>query len=337
MVWNKIKPVLSKINFALGRKPKIERCKDFRRFIPEPYESVLLISADFELAWAPRYDNQADNPLEHALELARQERENIPFILNLCEQYNIPITWATVGHLFLESCSRSNGKAHTEIPTVDQYSGLFWDFKGDDWFEYDPCSNIKHAPEWYAPDLIEKIIRSTVDHEIGSHSFSHIDCRDGICSPDLMRADLQVCKALAKAKGLELKSFVHPGNTIGNLKVLKEEGFISFRSGFTNKLSYPIQRQLGLWEYSNTFPINYRNDLSLKYQQNKYIRIIKRAINSNTVCVFWFHPSFEKVVCSQILPVLFAYLESQKDKIWITTHSKYAEWLNTEVSRHEIN
>ena len=42
-------------------------------------------------------------------------RENVPKILNLCEIYDIPITWATVGHLFLSNCKRVNKIAHPEI------------------------------------------------------------------------------------------------------------------------------------------------------------------------------------------------------------------------------
>jgi peptidoglycan/xylan/chitin deacetylase (PgdA/CDA1 family) len=323
-----IKPILSKLNFALGRNPQIIKNTYWKKYIPESYNSVLLISADFEMAWAWQYAKSLDDPIKAAKKMALRERKNIPMILELCDHFNIPITWATVGHLFLNDCTRNNGKAHPEIPDVKHYSGPYWDFYGDDWFKHDPCTNMHCSPEWYALDLIKQILKSPVEHEIGSHSFSHIDCRDGICSPELMRAELKVSKKLAEMNGIELKSFVHPGNTIGNLKILSEEGFTSFRSGNVNTLGYPIKNKSGLWEYSNTFSLSYRKDFSLKYQQNRYIRIVKRAIKSKTVCVFWFHPSFEEIVCRQIFPVLFEFITSQRNKIWITTHSKYAEWLN---------
>ena len=87
-----IKAQLSKAKFALGLSPEIEKCDDFRKFIPEPYSSVVLISADFELAWAWRYSKGFENSYEQALIKARQERRNVPKILSLCEQFNIPIT-----------------------------------------------------------------------------------------------------------------------------------------------------------------------------------------------------------------------------------------------------
>ena len=70
------------------------------------------VSADFELSWAFRH-----HPIEVARDRGRRERENIPSLLQIFERYAFPITWATVGHLFLESCTRpSHGLAHPEMP-----------------------------------------------------------------------------------------------------------------------------------------------------------------------------------------------------------------------------
>ena len=47
-------------------------------------------------------------PLEFGLKKAKQSRENVPVLLKIFEDFNIPITWATVGHLFLESCNKGD-------------------------------------------------------------------------------------------------------------------------------------------------------------------------------------------------------------------------------------
>lgn len=327
MISRKVKSKLSKVNFALGLNPKILKSIYWRNYVPEHFKAVLLISADFELAWAWRYTKSSTNPLERALSKAKQERMNIPLILDLCEQYNIPITWATVGHLFLESCNKNNGLVHPEIPQLSHFENNFWKFSGKDWFENDPCSDYKNAPEWYSPDLIRKILNSRVNHEIGCHTFSHIDCRDGVCPPDLMRAELRECIKLAKEFRINLKSFVHPGYTIGNLSVLAEDGFTNFRTNDRNVLGYPKKHQNGLWELEQTAEFVYRKNWSIDYHIYRYIAIIKKAIKSNTVCVFWFHPSFDPIVVEKIWPAVFRFIDENRENIWVTTNTEYVGWM----------
>jgi peptidoglycan/xylan/chitin deacetylase (PgdA/CDA1 family) len=323
-----LKPLLSKVKFALGLSPEITKNVNFRYFIPEPYSSVVLISADFELAWAWRYSKSFSDSYQVAIDMARKERANVPRILELCNQYNIPITWATVGHLFLESCEKVNGISHPEMPRLNHFENQFWKFSGKDWYEYDPGTDLKRDPEWYCPDLIKLIQESKVKHEIACHTFSHIDCCDEVCSPELMRAELQKCKDLAKDIGVDLTSFVHPGHTIGNLDVLKEEGFTNFRTDYRNVLGYPKKHSNGLWELEQTAEFNFRPEWSPEYHAERYKALVERSIKSNTVCVLWFHPSFDEVFLNQIWPDFFKYLDSVRDKVWITTHGEYFKFLN---------
>ena len=324
----KLKSQLSKINFILGRNPKIEKFSSFRRFIPEPYHSVITISADFELAWAWRYTKSSSDPLAKTLKKAELERKNVPVILELCEKFNIPVSWMTVGHLFLENCSKENGIPHADLPRLAHFENEFWKFEGDDWFEYDPCSNYKDAPEWYAPDLIEMILQSKVKHEIGCHTFSHIDCRDGVCPAGLFEAEVKECQKIAAKFNIELKSFVHPGHTIGNLDKLAEMGFTSFQSDPGNILGYPVRHKNGLWELKRTYEFVYRKDWSIDYHIYRYKKIIERAIKNHSVCNFWFHPSFEERFLLEIMPTIFSYLDSQRKNVFITTVQNYINWLN---------
>jgi predicted deacetylase len=171
------------------------------------------------------------------------------------------------------------------------------------------------------------IIDSKVKHEIGCHTFSHIDCKDEVCPPDLIRAELRECNKLAKERGINLKSFVHPGYTIGNLNVLAEEGFTNFRTNTRNVLGYPRKHKNGLWEFEQTAEFVYRKDWSIYYHRYRYIAIIKRAIRSNTVCVFWFHPSFDPIVVEKIWPEVFRFINENREIIWVTTHTGYVKWL----------
>jgi len=330
-----IKPLLSKINFAFGRNPEIEQRKNWRSFIPEPYMAVVLISADFELAWAWQYAKNSQNPLRNALIKARQERENMPKIISLCEQYNIPITWATVGHLFLEYCKRNNDIAHPELPRLNHFENAFWRFHGMDWFENDPCTDYQSDPEWYCPDLIRLVLDSSVKHEIGCHTFSHIDCRDEVCKPELLKAELRRCKQEAERLGIEIKSFVHPGHTIGNLDTIVSEGFTNFRTDYRNVLGYPKKHKNGLWQFEQTAEFVYRKGWSVEYHIYRYKEILKRAIKSNSLCVFWFHPSFDEKMLNEIIPQVFDFINSNSNTLWVTTHKAYIDYLEIKNAQYK--
>lgn len=324
-----VKYQFQKLNFILGRNPRFLKTENPQRFIPENYKAVVIISADFELAWAWRYSKSSKDPLAKSLHMARQERENLPKILDLCEKYNIPITWLTVGHLFLNSCSKENGIAHSTLPRIGNFENVFWKFSGSDWFEYDPCSDFRKDPLWYCPDLIEKITASKVEHEIGCHTFSHIDCRDEVCSPEVFQAEINASQTAAQILGImKMTSFVHPGHTIGNLETLASAGYKSFRTDNANILGYPVKHPSGLWEFSTTLEIDYNPNWSLDWQIKRYIKTFKRAIHKNALCYLWFHPSMNPTVIDQILPIIFEWLNLNRKKIWITNTKYYVNWLN---------
>lgn len=329
MIKNIIKTILSKTNFALGFKPKIEKSEENPDlYIPKPYKSVCLISADFELAWAFRYSKNNNTSIDRAIKKGLQTRKNVPKILKLCEDFNIPITWATVGHLFLDRCSRNNELAHPEIKRLPKFENEFWKYSSGDWFKDDPCTDYQSDPAWYCPDLINQILESPAGHEIGCHTFSHIDCSDAVCTDDVFLSEIQACKNASKRFKIKLKSFVHPGHQIGNLMNLFKEGFTSFRTDFGDKLSYPKKHPSGLWEFKNSLGIEYSKGWSVDYHKKRFITIIKRAIRHKRVCVLWFHPSFNDIIPDQVMPDIFKYLNKHRDEIWLTTHQEYAEWLN---------
>ncbi|MCK4662441.1 MAG: polysaccharide deacetylase family protein [Bacteroidales bacterium] len=320
--------ILSKINFELGRNPKIIRSKNKNDFIPHGYSAVFILSADFELAWAWRFSKYEKDPLKRAFKKAENARKNIPKILNLCDKYNIPITWATVGHLFLEECSKKENIAHPEMPRLSYFENKYWKFIKGDWYDADPCSNLTNNPLWYAPDIIKDIINRKVLHEIACHTFSHIDCSDEICLKEVFDKEISKCIELANKYNIKLKSFVHPGHTIGNLANLSKKGFTSFRTDYRNVLGYPKKHKTGLWEIKSTAEICYNNYWSEKYHIYRYKKIINRAIKYNKICYFWFHPSMDLCVADIILPNIFDHLAKNRDKIYITTTEKYINYLN---------
>ena len=323
-----LKSYLSKLSFELGKNPRNEKREDWRNFIPENKKAVLVISADFELAWAFRFTKGVENPIEYSEKKAMQSRENFPLMLDLCEKYNIPITWATVGHLFYESCSKENDLAHPEIKRINHFESPYWKFSDGDWFKDDPCTDINKNPEWYAVDLIDKIVNSSVKHEIGSHTFSHIDCRESVCSTEVFESELDECKRLAEAKELNLKSFIYPGHTFGNQKSLKKLGFTSYRSNVQNAIGYPYVDEHGTWVHKSTTEIDIRDNWSIDYHIYRYKKMVDRAIKNKANLHFWFHPSFSEDLPLKVLPELFKYIDERRDDIFITTMGEYTDWLN---------
>lgn len=331
-----IKSSLSKINFQLGRNPKIEKTHDFRKYIPEPYKAIFTLSADFELAWAWRYSKAYADPVDGALQRARLARSNMPLILKYCEDYHIPVTWATVGHLFLKSCACNGGLPHPEVARIAHFENDYWKFAHGDWFKDDPCSNYQEAPEWYCPDLLDLIQASPLNHEIGCHTFSHIDCRDEVCSSEVFASELRKCQELAQERGVELKTLIFPAHTVGNLDTLARLEFTNYRTNDGNVLGYPVLHQNGLWEIKSSFHLEQRSQWSDAYQIYRAQTIIDRAIQHNSHCHFWFHPSFPAQYLQQVFPMVLAYLDQHRDEILITTMQEYVDWLNGKIETADL-
>lgn len=319
---------LNKVKFGFGLDPKVEKREDYSKYIPNGYKSVLILYADFELAWAWRYSKGIVNPINYSEKLGNYERKNIPEILEICENFNIPITWATVGHLFLDRCDRNSGKPHPSILRPDYFENKFWRYTNGDWFDADPCSDLDKNGSWYCPDLIKLILSQKTKHEIGCHTFSHLDCTDENCSPEIFNSDIQACKTAAEELGVNMTSFVHPAHTIGNLDGLISTGFTSYRTDYDNILGYPNLYKGKLWEIKSTWEFVCFDDWSNKYHLKRYNEIIKRSIKNNTVCTLWFHPSINIRFIREIMPSIFGNINEMKDDVYITTASEYVNFLN---------
>ncbi|HJH26326.1 MAG TPA: hypothetical protein C5S37_06005 [Methanophagales archaeon] len=177
-------------------------------------QPIFIISLDTELIWGIVH---TDVDASLLINDKKQCRGAIDTLLNIFEKHNIPATWAVVGHLFLDHCEKEDGIPHRSMPR----------FK-DDWYSCDPCTDIQRDPLFYGKDIIEKILSSSVRHEIGYHSFSHVIFSE--CIREVAEAEIKEGIKLAKEFGVTLKSFVFPQDKIGHLDILKENGFRIYRS-----------------------------------------------------------------------------------------------------------
>jgi len=169
---------------------------------------TVVVSLDAELAWG--YHDV--DPLPTAK--FENARESWEWLVDVFEEFSVPATWAIVGHLFLRECDG----AHVH-PAAS-----------DGWFRRDPGGSADDHPLWFGPDLVRAVLDSSVDHEIASHSLSHVEFGAETTTRAVAEAEVRACVEIAEKWGIDLESFVFPRNRIGHLDVLAEYGFRNYRS-----------------------------------------------------------------------------------------------------------
>jgi len=183
-------------------------------------QGTLIVSLDFELFWG----------MQDGWSLSEYEanvlggRKAIPQMLALFQKHGIHATWATVGFLFGENEQELRSFFPKELPTYDEEALSAYRCFGT------IGTNEQEAPCFYGSGLIEKIAAAP-GQEIASHTFSHFYCREAGQTVEQFRADMEAAKAIAKAKGYDLRSVVLPRNQCEPeyTKILAELGFLSYR------------------------------------------------------------------------------------------------------------
>jgi peptidoglycan/xylan/chitin deacetylase (PgdA/CDA1 family) len=185
-------------------------------------QGVLCISLDFELLWGSFDSGRHRKFIRH---FARNggpfhgTRSIVARLLALFEKYDVRVTWATLGHLFLDHCESVDGVRHPEMPRPNHA------WFPQDWYCYDPAKDFRTEPLWYGRDMVEMILNARPKHEVASHSFSHVIFSDAGCTPEVAEAEVRKCVELAEALNLKLDSFVFPRNQLGHLDTLRRHGF----------------------------------------------------------------------------------------------------------------
>jgi len=270
---------------------------------------VFTISLDFELIWGA-LDLYGPGKFRHACEIERFEI--IDRLLQLFVEFNISATWFVVGHLFLTSCEKVNGRKHPEIMRSDS---------GVDWFQHDPSTNEENAPLFYGRSLIEKIRDCSVFQEIGLHSFSHVIFDEVSCSRETAESELVAGLHAAQELGIQPRSFAFPRNVVGHLEALSKYGFVCYRgveSYWYQKGNWPVwikrsahffdvlraakpsvvlpeQTVDGLLNIPGSmiyFPKHgIRQYIPMVLRVNRAIKGLEAAVREWKIFHLWFHPS----------------------------------------------
>ena len=249
-------------------------------------KAIFIISLDVELAWGFILYSQ-HKVLASLRNDPQQGRGAIDWLLRLFQKYQIPATWAMVGHLLLDSKS-ARDIVHPEMPQ----------FK-EGWLDWDSYSSICSMPLYCGNDIISKIQVSRVKHEIGLHSFFHIPFS---CSREVAEAEVEAGVIAARELGITLTSFVFPEGKIGHVDVLEKNGFQIFRGkterfGESQNLLVRKVNNAIHWIAASPVLPSWENGIwkipSSMAFHNPLVPssiLLKRAINSKKVFHIYLHP-----------------------------------------------
>ncbi|NPV87532.1 MAG: polysaccharide deacetylase family protein [Anaerolineae bacterium] len=171
-----------------------------------------VLSLDTELGTG-LFDKDKERAITFSPDGSR-ERWAIRSLLDLMDEYNIQATWAIVGHLFYERCE------YCKICPLMEWKGKYRSFE--------EAYGTSH-PLWYGADAVEEICRRQ-RHDIGFHGYTHKIFNPKTMSKEDAKIEVQEWLRVASRKGIVPKSVVFPRDKAGHLDVLREYGFICYRT-----------------------------------------------------------------------------------------------------------
>lgn len=167
----------------------------------------VVISVDAELGWG--FHDVAEPPAER-IEAARDGWRSL---VGLFERYEVPATWAVVGHLFEEGCDGH----HAEHPAAPG------------WFEAERTRWANRPDLRFGGDVLDALLEADVGHDIGSHTYSHVVATADWVTREVFDADVEMSVEAAERRGVETSSFVYPRNYVARHEVLAENGIRAYR------------------------------------------------------------------------------------------------------------
>ena len=291
--------------------------KGSKRSVQLRQSGALIISLDFELYWGIREKlTVADGTAE-----ILGARCVIPRLLSLFSQYDIHATWATVGFLFFDTYEQLIAGLPAMTPSYSNAKYSPYEYIS----RHGIGKNEKEDPLHYGASLV-KMISSTPNQEIGTHTFSHYYCLENGQSAETFREDLKAAIRAAAMYDLKLESMVFPRNQINDsyLSICRELGIKSYRGAespwiykrtikeretLIRKAPRIIDSHLNLFghntydagEIGRSSPLNIRSSRFLRCYSNKprflqYTKLnrirsdLTHAAQNRLIYHLWWHP-----------------------------------------------
>ncbi len=163
----------------------------------------VVISLDGELGWG-RHLNVPSG------EYVADARSCWYRLLERFDEFDVPATWAIVGHLFHSKCD----ERHEEHPAGERCCTRAVDDT--------PAEQI-----WFGSELVDAVRSADVDHEIASHGYTHWRFDHEGMTEAIAERELR--RSIDAAGEVELSSFVFPVNRMKYRRLLAEYGFDCYR------------------------------------------------------------------------------------------------------------
>ncbi len=178
------------------------------------------------------------------------------------------------------------------------------------------------------PETFQQIIESNLLHDIGVHTFTHIDLSEEHCTVDVARDEVLRCiNFLEKVR--RPVTFIFPWNRVKYLDVLRELGFATYRGNGQTQLTYPYKQE-ELWNIPQTY---YLTEKSVN-EVNFIRKLIDLAIAYNVVVHIWTHlwnmalEGDAVEFADRVMEPLLGYAKQRRDEgsIWICTMRELANY-----------
>jgi len=202
------------------------------------------ISIELELGWGKH-----DIPSYKCFSKDRsEETKYLDKLLQICDKNEVPITFDIVGHLFEKDCEDIEEELYP-----------------DNWWKEHDRSTDDLERLFHAPDLVQKIKDAEVDHEIATHTYSHI-MMDEVDS-ETISYELELVRDIHKEWNIESPiSIVAPRHRDINSKILLNNGIKIVREP-SAKQSEP-DHLISAWLLTRDHPVHdpeIKNDILRTY------------------------------------------------------------------------
>lgn len=179
----------------------------------------LIISLDFELMWGVRDVTTIDDYGDAIINV----HDVVPKLISLFRKYNTKATFATVGFLFSKNLEEVKCFIPSSLPS-------YRDKNLSPYSEVEKLKSIENK-YYFSPKLLDLLKKNQDIVEIGTHTYSHYYCIEEGQNIEEFEADLESAIAIAKKRGIQIKSIVFPRNQIRKeyLKICANYGITSYR------------------------------------------------------------------------------------------------------------